>query len=74
MANITVTLPDSKLEFFKNLIKNLGFKYSEEDTNYAIPDWQQNEVHERLEDYKKNPDKASSFDDSIKSIEKKHGI
>ncbi len=29
MAHLTVTIPDNKLQFFKNLVDNLGFKYSE---------------------------------------------
>ena len=35
-----------------------------------IPDWQKNEVRERLEEYKNNPEQASDFDSAIDEIEK----
>lgn len=35
-----------------------------------IPDWQINEVRERIEDYKNNPDKAIDFDTAMEDIEK----
>ena len=35
-----------------------------------IPDWQIDEVRERLEDYKKNPEEALDFDTAMDVIEK----
>jgi hypothetical protein len=35
-----------------------------------IPDWQMQEVRERLEDYNSNPDKAMNFDTAMDDLEK----
>ncbi len=35
-----------------------------------IPDWHKEVVKERLQDYKKNPDKAVDFDAAMDDIEK----
>ena len=37
---------------------------------FDIPTWQMNEVRERIEDYKSNPDQTLDFDQSIDEIEK----
>ncbi|MFA5329644.1 MAG: addiction module protein [Prolixibacteraceae bacterium] len=37
---------------------------------FAIPTWQMDEVRERMEDYKSNPDQALDFDQSMDEIEK----
>lgn len=36
----------------------------------SIPEWQIEEVKQRLEDYKKNPDQALDFDAAMDDIEK----
>ncbi len=35
-----------------------------------IPDWQKNEVRERIENYTNNPDKTMDFDSAMEDIEK----
>lgn len=35
-----------------------------------IPTWQMDEVRERMEEYKRNPEQASDFDQSLDDIEK----
>lgn len=37
---------------------------------FDIPTWQMDEVRERMEDYKSNPDQALDFDQSMDEIEK----
>lgn len=75
MANVTVTIPDGKLQFFKNLVENLGFNYTEtNEEQISIPKWQQKEVNNRYEDYKDNPDKAIEINDVINQIDEKYGL
>lgn len=67
MANINVTIPDGKLNFFKNLIENLGFDYSDTKTEEeVIPQWQQDIVLERIKNTPK--DQYVSWDEIEKSI------
>lgn len=35
-----------------------------------IPDWQKNEVRERIENYKNNPDHTMDFDSAMEDIDK----
>ena len=37
---------------------------------FEIPSWQMDIVRERMEDYKKNPDQALDFDQTMDEIEK----
>ena len=37
---------------------------------FDIPEWQVNEVRQRLDDYKKNPDQALDFDKAMDDIER----
>lgn len=36
MANLTVTIPDGKLQFFKNLVENLGYNYTEKNEEKTV--------------------------------------
>lgn len=69
MKEITLKVPDTKLSFFMELINQLGLEIKN-DEQVNIPDWQINEVRERLEDYKSNPDQAMDFDTAMDDIEK----
>ena len=53
------TLPDNFLERIWGYIDGL----SEEETDLEIPEWQKNEVRERIEEYKRNPDSLIDMDD-----------
>ncbi|TVR78462.1 MAG: addiction module component CHP02574 family protein [Chitinophagaceae bacterium] len=35
-----------------------------------VPDWQKNEVRERIAEYKQNPDNAEDFDEAMNDIER----
>lgn len=75
MASLTVNIPDGKLQFFKNLVENLGFNYTENtEEPYATPKWQQEEVDKRYQDYKKKPKQALDFNDAVNEIDKKYGL
>jgi len=45
-------------------------KVSGKDKNYKIPQWQINEVNDRLAEYKKDTSIALDFNDAINDIEK----
>lgn len=46
MKEITLKIPDKKVEFFMELVKELGFEVQEE---IEIPEEQQEEVNKRLQ-------------------------
>lgn len=60
------TLPDNFLERIWGYIDGL----SEEETDLEIPEWQKNEVRERIEEYKKNPDSLVDIDDVFSEIDR----
>ncbi|MBV6644752.1 MAG: addiction module protein [Cyclobacteriaceae bacterium] len=63
---ITLDIHDSRFDTFLSFIKTLDYvSINEEDT---IPQWQQDEVTERLQLLKKGKMKARSWDEAKKSI------
>lgn len=38
-------------------------------TEYSIPQWQNNQVRERIEEYLKNPTAVNDFDDTMKEFD-----
>lgn len=60
------TLPENFLERFWGYIDGL----SEEEIDLEIPEWQKNEVRERVEDNKKNPDSLIDMDDVLSEIDR----
>ena len=46
------------------------YKGIEEEEMTNIPDWQKNEVRERLEAYQQNPAQAKDFDQEMDEIDK----
>lgn len=59
------TLPENFLERVWGYIDGL----SEEEIDFEIPEWQKNEVRERIEEYKKNPSSAHDLEDVMREIE-----
>lgn len=59
-------LPENILERVWGYIDGL----SAEEINYEIPEWQKNEVRERIKEYKKNPSSALDFDEIMDEIER----
>ena len=50
----------------RNVLKS---KYKDIE-QFDIPEWQVNEVRQRLDDYKKNPDQVLDFDKAMDDIER----
>lgn len=59
------TLPENILEKVSGYIDALA----ESETSLDIPEWQQNEVRERLRKYKKESSSAQDLDDVLTEIE-----
>lgn len=68
---ITLDIKENRLNTFLAFIKTLDYVSI---TENAIPQWQIDEVENRLADLKKHPEKAIDFDQTIERIEKKYGL
>ena len=72
MARIVIDIPDNKLGFFMELIKNLGFAKiaKETKTSYLvdIPEAHQKLVMDRFTKVRKNPDKLMDWDEAKKKL------
>ena len=67
MTEFTVQIPEGKINFFKNLIANLGFDYADTKTDKdVIPQWQQDIVLERIKNTPK--DQYVSWEEIEKNI------
>lgn len=60
------TLPENFLERVWGYIDGL----SEEGIDLEIPEWQKNEVRERIEEYKRNSDSLIDMDDDFTEIDR----
>ena len=60
MKEITLKIPDKKVDFFMELVKELGFEVQEE---IEIPEEHKNIVRERIRTSKENPDQLLNWDD-----------
>lgn len=72
MARIVIHIPDSKLSFFMELVKNLGFvkvtKESKMSDRLDIPEAHQKLVMDRFNKVRKNPDKLMDWDEAKKTL------
>jgi len=72
MARIVIDIPDSKLSFFMELVKNLGFAKiaNESKTSDAmdIPEAHQKLVMDRFNKVRKTPDKLMDWDEAKKTL------
>jgi len=68
---ITLEIKENRLSTFLAFIKTLDYVSISEN---EIPQWQINEVENRLADLEKHPEKAIDFDHAIERIEKKYGL
>ena len=59
------TLPENFLERVWGYIDGL----SEEGMDLEIPEWQKNEVRERIEEYQRNPNSLIDMDDVFSEID-----
>ena len=56
MAQVSVIVPDNKIDFFAELLRNLGFATVEPMDASPLSDDQKAILDQRLENYKKNPE------------------
>ena len=72
--NVTVEQLTEKLKIFpENFLERVqGYidGLSEEEIDLEIQEWQKNEVRERVEEYKKNPDSLTDMDDVFSEIDR----
>lgn len=67
MANFSISVPENKILFFKELIENLGFAKFEES---KIPEAHKRILDQRMENYKNDPDSYLDWEDVKIDIEK----
>lgn len=60
------TLPENFLERVWGYIDGL----SKEEIDLEIPEWQKNEVRERIEEYKRNPGSLTDMNDVFSEIDR----
>ena len=66
MHEITLKVPDQKLSFFMELVKNLGFEVTDE---FEIPEFQKEIVRERIRNSK--VENLVSWEDAKKQLSAK---
>ena len=71
MAQFSVTIPDNKISFFRELMNNLNFAKVEEEQEFELSEAQKSTIDQRLENYKNNPDSYLDWKDVQKDIEKR---
>jgi len=71
MAHFSITIPDNKISFFKELINNLSFAKVEEEQEIELSEAQKSIIDQRLKNYKNNPDSYLDWKDVQKDIEKR---
>ena len=69
---ITLDIQENRLSTFLAFIKTLDYVSISKDDN--IPQWQKDEVNQRLKDLEKYPERAIDFDIVMEDIEKKYGL
>jgi hypothetical protein len=65
---VTLDIQDNKFNTFLEFIKTLDYVSVKKDD--VIPQWQMNEVEKRLQDHKKNPERAMDFGAAMDDVEK----
>ena len=69
MKQYTITIADDKVDFFKELIKNLPFVSDfREKSDYEIPEEHKTIVKERINKYKNSPQNYQEWDDIEKRL------
>ena len=68
MKQLTINIPEDKIDFFMELFENLGISTSED---LEVPKWQVNETQRRMDLLDKDKIKSRSWDDAKNDIFKK---
>jgi len=74
MANFNISIPDQKIEFFKELMDNLGFAQIEPMDEFDIPEHHKKILDQRLKNYEENPESYRDWEDVIKEFDKKYEV
>jgi len=69
MQQVTINVPDNKLDFFKELIQNLGFTQKETTTQNILTPRQIELVEETRREIRENPDSLSDWEDVLKRLD-----
>lgn len=69
MKEVTLKIPDQKLSFFMELVKQLGLEISDQNIKPVIHDWQKEEVLNRIKNTK--PEDYISREEAKKDINTK---
>jgi len=70
MAHFSVTVPENKVPFFKELLQNLDLEAEQVD-DFELTEGQKAIIDQRLENYKNNPGSYLDWEDVQKDIEKR---
>lgn len=74
MTNFNISIPDQKVEFFKELIRNLGFAKIESVDDFDIPEHHKKILDERLKHLNENPESLRDWEDVKKELDKKYDV
>ncbi len=66
MKEITIKVPDKKLGFFMELVKQLGIEVTKEDT--VIPEWQKKQLDEAIEEHESGKVNYTDWEDVKKNL------
>ena len=66
MKEITIKVPDKKLGFFMELVKQLGIEVTKEDT--VLQEWQKEQLDEALEDHQNGKANYTDWEDVKKNL------
>jgi len=74
MQRVIIDIPDNKINFFLELVKNLGFKkvrripYEQVEKEYEIPQAHQKLVNERFKKVRKDPERLLDWDQAKEKL------
>ncbi len=74
MANFSVSIPDQRVPFFKELMKNLGFTTYGPIDDSDIPEHHKKIIDQRLKNYKENPDSYHDWQEVKEEFDKKYNV
>lgn len=72
MKEITIKVPDKKLSFFMELVKQLGIEVTKEDV--VLQEWQKEQLDEALEDHQNGKANYTDWEDVKKNLFAKYKI
>lgn len=74
MATFSISIPDQKVEFFKELLNNLGFAKIETGEDLDIPEHHKEILDYRLEQLEKHPDSLRNWEEVKKELDEKYNV